>query len=169
MKKRIIWIIAAVVLLTVAGIAVFWPKAPGDNGNQPYEPDTPAPAPHEGTFRSEEGALIFNGDGGTFTIQVGPALSDLLEISEGEYTGTYEFLSGDLPPHGSMPVRYDVAHELSFTITAEGEEVTKVVDLGSAAEDGSTATVGVDQVTPERIPFLFHIDGKFITVEFLKK
>ena len=70
--------------------------------NIPYEPDTPAPAPHEGAFTSEHGSLRFNGDGESITIQFDGELAALTGLPEGEHTGTYVFLSGDLPPHGSI-------------------------------------------------------------------
>ena len=73
------------------------------------------------------------------------------------------FLSGDLPPHGSVPVRCDTAHELRITV---GEQ-SAAIELGIAAEDGRTASSGMGTVTPERIPLLFS-DGGFFSVVFVK-
>lgn len=133
--------------------------------NIPYEPDTPAPAPHEGTFTSEHGSLRFNGDGESITIQFDRELAALTGLPEGEHTGTYVFLSGDLPPHGSIPVRYDTAHELRITVDGK----SAVIDMGIAAEDGKSGQVGVNVVTPERIPMLFHQDGQFFHIQFQKE
>ena len=92
-------------------------------------------------------------------------LASLTELPRGEHEAVYVFLSGDLPPNGSFPVRYDTAHELQITVSGK----TVVIDMGLAAEDGRTGTTGVDTVTPERIPMLFHNDSGFFDVEFLKK
>ena len=86
-------------------------------------------------------------------------------LPEGEHTGTYVFLSGDLPPHGSIPVRYDTAHELRITVDGK----SAVIDMGIAAEDGKSGQVGVNVVTPERIPMLFHQDGQFFHIQFQKE
>ena len=133
--------------------------------NMPYEPDTPAPAAHEGVFVSEHGSMRFSGDGTGIEIDFDAELSRLTGLPEGEAAGTYVFLSGKLPPHGSMPVRYDTAHEMQIVI---GEQ-SAVVNMGIASEDGSMAQVGVDTVTPERIPMLFYEEGKSFNVIFLKE
>ncbi len=133
--------------------------------NYPYEPYTPAPDPHDGTFVSEHGTMVFNGDGESVTIAFDSKLSELTGLPQGETEATYVFLSGDLPPHGSIDVRYDIAHELQIN----AGDTSVVIDLGDAAEDGSTATVGVGTVTEERIPLLFRIDGKSVTVAFEKE
>ena len=134
-------------------------------GNMPYEPDTPAPAAHEGVFVSEHGSMQFNGDGTTVLTDFDAVLSELTGLPEGAQTGTYVFLSGDLPPHGSMPVRYDTAHELQIDI---GDQ-SAVVDMGIAAADGKSAQAGVDTVTPDRIPMLFYADGKSFDVIFQRE
>ena len=134
-------------------------------GNMPYEPDTPAPAAHQGVFTSEHGTMTFSGDGESVVIDFDGELAALTGLPEGEQVGTYVFLSGELPPHGSMPVRYDTAHELRITV---GEQ-SVVIDMGLAAEDGKTGQVGVNVVTPERIPMLFHADGQFFHIAFLKE
>ena len=109
--------------------------------------------------------MQFNGDGESIVIDFDGELAALTGLPEGEHPGTYEFLSGDLPPHGSMPVRYDVAHELRISV---GEQ-SAVIDMGLAAEDGKTGQVGVNVVTPERIPMLFHENGQFFHIAFLKE
>ena len=134
-------------------------------GNMPYEPDTPAPAAHDGVFVSEHGTLRFNGDGTSIETEFDAELSELTGLPEGTQQGTYVFLSGNLPPHGSMPVRYDTAHELEITV---GEQ-SAVIQMGIASEDGKTAQVGVDIVTPERIPMLFYEDSKSFDVIFTKE
>ena len=109
--------------------------------------------------------MVFNGDGESVTIAFDSKLAELTGLPEGETEATYVFLSGDLPPHGSIDVRYDIAHELQIN----AGDTSVVIDLGDAAEDGSTATVGVGTVTEERIPLLFRIDGKSVTVAFEKE
>ena len=135
-----------------------------NNGNYPYEPDTPAPPTHEGTFVSEHGTMEFNGDGEQIVIDFDTDLAALTGLPEGRLHGTYVFLSGDLPPNGSFPVRYDIAHEMRITV----DEQSAVIDMGIASEDGKTGQVGVNVVTPERIPMLFSEYG-FYTVEFRKE
>ena len=131
--------------------------------NMPYEPDTPAPSAHDGIFVSEHGSMAFDGDGEHVSYDFDGELAALAGLPAGEQEGTYVFLSGDLPPHGSVPVRYDTAHELQITVG--GQSV--VIGLGIAAEDGKTASSGVGTVTPERIPLLFSDDG-FFSVVFAK-
>lgn len=133
--------------------------------NMPYESETPAPAAHDGLFVSEHGSMRFNGDGTSVETDFDAVLAALTGLPDGTQTGSYVFLSGDLPPHGSMPVRYDTAHELQITV---GDR-SAVVDMGIASEDGKTAQVGVDIVTPERIPMLFREDGRTIDVMFVKE
>ena len=133
--------------------------------NMPYEPDTPAPPDHVGVFVSEHGTMVFNGDGKSVTVDFDDTLTELAGLSEGSFEGEYVFLSGPLPPGGSVDVRYDVAHELRLI---NGEEAV-VVNVGIAAEDGSTATVGTGMVTPERIPLYFDVDGKKTTFMFTKE
>ena len=133
--------------------------------NYPYEPDAPAPDPHDGTFRCEHGTLVFNGDGKTLMFDFDEELAELAGLPSGEQTGTYVFLSGNLPPHGSIDIRYDVAHE--WKISTGDAEAT--IELGLASQDGSSAQVGADVVTAARIPFLFQKDGKSFSVIFVKE
>ena len=137
----------------------------GTTANMPYEPDTPAPPAHNGAFVSEHGTMTFNGDGQAVKIDFDDYLTELIGLSESSFDGEYTFLSGYLPPAGSVDVRYDVAHELEIR---NGEERV-VVRVGMASEDGSTATVGTGMVTPERIPLLLEVDEKNVTVAFEKK
>ena len=134
-------------------------------GNYPYEPDTPAPAAHDGFFVSEHGTMSFTGDGEKVVIDFDAELAKLTGLPEGEQEGTYVFLSGNLPPNGSFPVRYDIAHEMRITT---GEK-SVVIDMGLAAEDGKSGQVGVNVVTPERIPMLFSEGGRFFQILFEKK
>lgn len=132
--------------------------------NKPYEPDTPAPSPHDGSFVSEHGTMRFYGDGEKISFCFDEYLAKLCGLPEGEQEGTYVFLSGDLPPHGSIPVRYDTAHELRIT----SGEVSVVISLGFASENGKTASSYLGMVTPERIPLLFN-DGGNLTILFEKQ
>ena len=131
--------------------------------NIPYEPETPAPDPHDGVFVSGHGTMTFFGDGERIVTDFDDELAKLTGLPAGEQEGTYAFLSGNLPPHGSIQVRYDTAHEMRITV---GEQ-SVVIDMGIAAEDGKNGQVGVDVVTPERIPMLFDTD-RFFNVTFLK-
>lgn len=148
---------AALFLLTGCSRPVSGPD------NYPYEPDAPAPAAHVGTFISSHGTMKYNGEGESVAIDFDRELAELTGLPEGPWEGTYAFLSGDLPPHGSVPVRYDIAHEMRITVGGQ----SAVIDLGLASEDGRTGQVGVNMVTPERIPMLFSGDS-FFTVEFRK-
>ena len=152
-------LLLAVLVLLITCTACGW-----EPDNIPYEPDTPEPAPHDGLFVSEHGTMTFSGDGESVVIDFDEELAELVGLPAGEQEGTYVFLSGDLPPHGSMPSRYDVAHELQITV---GEQ-SAVIDVGLAAEDGKTAASGTGIVTPARIPMLFHNDS-FFSVVFQKE
>ena len=133
--------------------------------NKPYEPDTPAPSAHDGRFVSDHGTMSFDGNGEKVTIDFDEYLSGLLGLPEGKQDADYSFLSGDLPPVGSVPVRYDTAHELQITI---GDKKA-VIDMGIASEDGKTAQKGVNMVTPDKIPMLFYQDGVSFNITFLKE
>ena len=167
MKKRKRFLPAGIAILLLMALSILCGgcSGGGNPGNAPYEPDTPAPAPHDGVFTSGHGSLRFNGDGESVVLRFDAYLAGLTGLPEGEQEGTYVFLSGVLPPNGSVPVRYDVAHELQ--LTAGGQSAT--VDMGLAAEDGKSAQVGVDTVTPERIPMLFTADGRSFSVIFQKE
>ena len=161
MKKVVISIIILLLLCSACSHTV-----KNENpGNYPYEPDTPAPAAHNGLFVSEHGTMSFSGDGEKIVIDFDAELAKLTGLPEGEQEGTYVFLSGNLPPNGSFPVRYDIAHEMQIKV---GEK-TVVLDMGLAAEDGKSGQVGVNVVTPERIPMLFSEDGRYFQVLFEKK
>ena len=69
---------------------------------------------HDGVFVSDHGTMTFNGDGKTVKVDIDDELAQLMGLSTGSFEGTYVFLSGYLPPVGSVDVRYDVAHELEF-------------------------------------------------------
>ncbi|MBQ9154287.1 MAG: hypothetical protein IJ130_10795 [Solobacterium sp.] len=132
--------------------------------NMPYEPDTPEPDPHAGLFVSEYGTMEFSGDGESVTIDFSDELAELSGLPSGRHEAAYVFLSGDLPPHGSMPVRYDTAHELKITV----DDVSSVIDMAIVAEDGK-AYLGVGTVTPEKIPMLFRSEESYIPAVFEKQ
>ncbi|MBQ2658944.1 MAG: hypothetical protein IJF87_10310 [Erysipelotrichaceae bacterium] len=167
MKKglRIVGIILLAVLLLIVLLFYVDRKQREQLDNYPYEPDTPAPDPHDGTFVSQHGTMTFNGDGESLVFNFDEELAGLAGLPAGEQNGTYVFLSGDLPPHGSVDVRYDIAHEWRISLG----DTSVVIDLGLASKDGSTAQVGVDMVTDTRIPMLFQKDGKFFSVIFEKE
>ena len=160
MKKLFLFLLAVMLL---SGCAK--PVINENPGNYPYEPDTPAPAPHEGTFVSEHGSLRFSGDNKSIVTDFDETLAGLTGLPGGEQKGTYVFLSGNLPPNGSFPVRYDIAHEMELSIG--GKSV--VIENGIASEDGKTAKSGVDTVTPERIPMLFSGENGFFSIVFVKE
>lgn len=156
MKKAFVLLLSLLLFLCLAAC---W----GENG--PYDPGTPVPPDHNGLFASEHGTMRFSGDGEHVTIDFDARLAELTGLPEGEHEAGYVFLSGDLPPHGSYPVRYDTAHELRLTV---GDR-TSVIRMGLASDDGKTAQGGVNTVTPERIPMLFSEDGLSFTVMFQKE
>ena len=137
--------------------------------NMPYEPDTPAPAPHEGVFTSEHGTMTFSGDGESVIIDFDKKLSDCLGLPEGKQKARYVFLSGVIPPHGNMQIRYDVAHMIRI-ITGEGKEIISAeIDIGEY-KDGSFQT-GTNHTTADRITFFvdWENNGDWEAVDFLKK
>ena len=137
--------------------------------NMPYEPDTPAPNPHEGVFTSEHGTMTFPGDGENVVIDFDKELSEYLELPEGKQEARYFFMTGILPPHGKMPIRYDVAHEFQI-IAGEGEN-RKAVDIEIGEfRDGSFST-GTNCTTADRITFFVDLDknGDWEALDFLKQ
>ena len=117
--------------------------------NMPYEPDTPAPAPHEGRFQSDYGTMTFNGDGKSVVLDLDGDFAARLGLPAGEQTAAYAFCSGYLPPHGYVETRYDAAMELRLTV-GEGEgAVTVMIDAGKYA-DGNFYT-GTNCITADRI------------------
>ena len=160
MKKAFLFLLAALLL---CGCSKTGKKE--NPGNYPYEPDTPAPAAHDGTFVSEHGSMRFTGDDETVVIEFDKELAALTGLPQGEKKGTYVFLSGNLPPNGSFPVRYDIAHEMQITVGKK----SAVIDMGLATEDGKTGQIGVNTVTPERIPMLFSGDNGLFSVVFQKE
>ncbi len=157
--KRII--LAAAVLLAAVIFYVLFVRSPRDDGNYPAVPDTPAPAPHSGRFVSDHGSLEFNGDGSTVIIDLDPEMAELSGLPEGKQEGTYTFLSGNLPPHGSFDIRYDAAHEIRLTVG----DISAVIDLGIVTE-GGTVQKYLQMVTPESIPMVLYKDGKPAAVVF---
>ena len=137
--------------------------------NMPYEPDTPAPAPHEGVFTSEHGSMTFPGDGESVIIEFDKELADCLGLPEGKQKARYVFLSGEYPPHGNMQIRYDVAHMIRI-LTGEGSEIISAeIDIGEY-KDGTFQT-GTDHTTADRITFFVDWDnsGDWEAVDFIKQ
>ncbi len=159
-RKRLIKSIVALVLSVMFLTGCVGAGSP----NMPYEPDTPAPDPHNGVFVSDHGTMEFNGDDKTVIADFDSELAELLGLPEGKQELTYVFLSGDLPPGGSVDVRYDVAHELRLST----EDASVVVDMALVHEDGSV-TLGINTVTPERIPMYFRTDEGPLNVIFYKQ
>jgi len=136
--------------------------------NYPYEPDTPAPAPHEGTFVSDYGTMIFNGDGETVVIDFGEELAARLGLPTGEQEATYQFFSGDLPPHGHVMIRYDAAMDFELTVGEGDDEKRVMIEIGKY-EDGHYFT-GTDCTTADRITmFVDDANGDWEAVDFIKK
>ncbi len=161
MKRILCLIFVLLFALTLAGCEADDP--PPDLDNHPYEPDTSAPAAHDGVFVCEHGSMTFSGDGETVVIDFDAVLAALTGLPEGRHEGTYVFMSGDLPPHGKMPVRYDTAFEIDITVGKAAAEI----QLG-ILENGS-AMAGSGIVTPDRIPLLFDGDDGFTDVVFEKQ
>lgn len=137
-----------------------------DNGNRPYEPDGPTPDPHDGVFVCEGSSLTFNGDGKTIILSLKKEICGLFELEEGDYEGTYVFLSGDLPPHGSSPIRYDAAHEFKIDLP---DGYSGVFPVGLVSKDGKSVSVSTETVKEDRIPLVFEKDGKYIQIIFVKE
>ena len=95
-----------------------------------------------------------------------PGFAARTGLPEGHSEGKYDFIQ-DLPPHGHVSVRYDTAHNLDITIGEGEERIFVSLDIGYAAEDGSTASVYVGAVTEDSIPILLTDEG-FETVLFRK-
>ena len=161
--KTAIISVMAVLFVTAAVILIFDPFHM-KNENKPYDPGTPEPAAHEGAFVSEHGMMVFHGDGKTVVINFDETLAELTGLPEGSHLATYRFLSGDLPPHGSVEVRYDTAHELEITT----DEAVAVIQLGLASQDGSSAQAGAGMVTEKLIPLLLADGERWFTVSFEK-
>ncbi len=119
--------------------------------NRPYEPDTPAPSPHEGVFVSDHGTMTFNGDGKTVLLDFDEGLARRLGLPSGEQTAAYTFRSGNLPPHGYVPVRYDAAMTFWLTVGEGEDSVTVMIEVGKY-ENGEFYT-GVGCTTADRITF----------------
>ena len=127
--------------------------------NYPYEPDTPAPAPHEGTFISAHGTMTFNGDGRSVVIEFDKALADAVGLPAGKHEMLYEFLSGDLAPHGKIPVRYDTAMYISIYAGEGASDRSNAIAVGIVNENGSKST-GTGCTTAECITFIdIDLDG----------
>lgn len=160
--KRFLILLLALSLLFVSACALG-----GKPENLPYEPDTPAPPPHDGVFVSELGTLTFNGDGKSVTVDFSPELAVLTGVPEGSQEGRYEFVQ-KLPPYGSVDVRYDTAHELELFLGAEDEPLRVSLELGYASEDGATYTIYIGAVTEDTIPLVLKGD-KYKTLLFRKQ
>ena len=144
------------------------PEEPTVHINMPYEPDTPAPAPHEGVFTSEHGTMTFSGDGESVIIDFDKKMSDCLRLPEGKQEARYVFLSGEYAPYGRMPIRYDVASMFRI-ITGEGKEIISAeINIGEY-KDGRFQT-GTDHTTADRITFFmdWENNGDWEAVDFLK-
>ena len=162
-RRRIIIIVLCLLALIAAGLIIVMTNSKHSNG--PPDPGTPVPDPHKGTFSCSYGTMIFNGDGKSVEINVSPELAQLTGLPEGNSNGTYDFLSGDLPPHGSVECRYDVAHELRITVGSN----SVVLNIGVASADGKTYTVGWYTVTDSSIPIVLEENGKNVTADFKKQ
>lgn len=123
----------------------------GDNGNRPYEPDTPAPPPHEGKFVSAHGTMTFSGDGKTVSIDFDEDLAARLGLPAGEQEASYAFFTGYLPPHGHIETRYDAAMFLQLTVGEGDGAVRAMIEVGEF-KDGSFYT-GTNCTTADRITF----------------
>ena len=157
--------LSSVLLIALSGCMKSKPGVLGEyiDYNYPYEPDSPAPAPHKGYFASEHGTMSFNGDGESVTIDFDKPLAAAVGLPAGEQKATYAFKSGDLPPHGKIPIRYDVAMYLSITAGSQYADIA----VGIVSEDGIKST-GTNCTTEDRITFIdVELDGK-AGVNFLK-
>ena len=97
----------------------------------------------------------------TILLDLSPEFSELSGLPVGRTEGNYAFLSGDLPPQKSFEIRYDAAHEMRITA---GED-SVVIDLGIVTADGAVQ-IGLQTVTPERIPLVLFKDDKPVGIIF---
>ena len=138
--------------------------------NKPYEPDTPAPSPHDGVFVSDHGTMTFNGDGKTVLLDFDEDLAQRVGLPAGEQKADYEFRSGNLPPHGYVPVRYDTAMTFWVTVGEGDGAVTAMIEVGKYA-DGEFHT-GTNCTEADRITFFAEKSdgsGDREPIDFLKK
>ncbi len=161
--KRILLFLLLILIPALICVYIYGSTRPHING--PYDPGTPLPDPHDGLFVSEHGTMSFNGDGQSITIDFDEMLSEATELPSGQQTGTYVFLSGNMPPHGYVDVRYDTAMNLQIDL----DGASSMIRVGLASSDGSTAQTGTGIVSEEEIPLLLYIDGKNVTVTFRKQ
>ena len=170
MKRTTKIIITVLCLLAIASGIFFYVNSliviedEPELDNYPYVPNTPAPPLHDGVYVSEHGTMTFNGDGKSVILNIDEELAELTGLPSGETEATYVFLTGYLPPHGYIDTRYDVAHELGIYI----DDQEFIIDVGIAAADGSTAGIGLDMVTPDRIPLLFSDESGFYDIKFIR-
>ena len=162
-RRRIIAAVLCLMILAAAGAVIVIRNSL--HRNEPPDPGTPEPDPHDGVFACDHGTMTFNGDGKSIELSLSADFARVTGLPEGVSSGTYAFLSGDLPPHGSVETRYDVAHELK--ITAGG--TTVVLQIGVASADGKNYTVGWFTVTESSIPVVVEVEGKYVTEDFKKQ
>ena len=108
--------------------------------------------------------MEFNGDGTSICIEFDEQLSKLTGLEAGRHEGSYVFLSGDLPPSGNVPVRYDTAHILQISCN----DRSAMIDIGIADENGSSAAIGTGIVTADSIPLLFNDGKQYMSIAFDK-
>ena len=158
-------LLSAVVLLPVLCGGCNGKVGEPELDNYPYEPDTPAPAPHNGTFVSKYGTMAFNGDGETVLIDFDEELAERLGLPAGEQMAYYMFYTGYLPPHGYVPTRYDVAMMFELTVSQGEGAVSAMVEIGEY-RDGQFY-IGTDCTTSDRITFYVEdADGNWEPVDF---
>lgn len=161
MKKIIIFIILLLCVGVLASCGDL-DDIGGQPDNMPYVPDTPAPDPHNGIFVSDHGTMEFNGDGKTVICNFDETAAKVTGLPEGEYEAEYSFMTGELPPWGSMPTRYDVAHELRITVGSE----SVTIDIGVV--DNGSASTGTNCTTENRITFIYYDGNSFQGLDFIK-
>ena len=155
-------------VLSVLFAAVLIAGCAGGKENVPYDPGTPVPAAHSGTFSCEYGTLNFTGDERSVSAELDNSSGIFAELPSGELEGTYRFVS-DLPPHGRIDVRYDTAHELELTLEKEGTQYVLTWALGYLSEDGKTSAIYVGAVTEDLIPIVLDTDSGPVQAVFKKQ
>ncbi len=134
--------------------------------NRPYEDEGVKGPNHDGVFLSEHGKMVFNGDGKSLTFDFDEVLCALTGLPAGEHSGTYAFLSADLPPHGKVRVHYETAMLLEIALD---EDTKALIDLGIASKDGKSAASGKGIVRTDLIPFLFTDENGSFSILFEKE
>lgn len=162
--KKLVLIILSICLFAFTGCGAT------DSSNLPYEPSSEPPALHDGVFSSKYGTMTFYGDGKDVKLDLSEDFARMVNntLPSGTSFGTYSFVS-DLPPAGWTSVRYDTAHNLQLSVSADNDSYVSILNLGYPSDDGKTYSIYVDAVTEDKIPIVIDNNNSFQSVIFEKE